>query len=168
MALRRYSTVRGRRLRFDEALGEKFLMSWLGNLFTLHVAPRIDKVIIPRTGGRLSSLGIDKVGLVTTTGARTGLERTQPLVLIDDGEGLLAVGSNYGRPQHPAWSHNLIAHPSCSVEFRAPPTPYRARLLEGTEREKAWATVTDFGIAYEQYQRRCVPRTIRVFRLTPE
>ena len=42
-------------------------------------------------------MGIDKVGLVTTTGAKSGQQRTQPLVLLDDGDGLLAIGSNYGR-----------------------------------------------------------------------
>lgn len=86
-------------------------MSRAGYWFLLHVAPRIDKVVIPRTNGRLSSAGLNKVGLVTTTGAKSGYQRTQPLVLIDDGDGLLAVGSNYGCATHPAWSANLMAHP---------------------------------------------------------
>jgi len=142
-------------------------MSRPGYLYLLHVAPRLDRFLIPRTGGRLSSTGVDKVGLLTTTGARTGLERTQPLAFIDDGDGLLAVGSNYGRPNHPAWSHNLLADPSCIVEFRGPPAPYEAVLLEGDERAQAFATVVDFYRGYEQYRRRCAPRTIRVFRLWP-
>jgi hypothetical protein len=91
-------------LRIHESLMERALMSPLGYQFVLHLAPRIDKVLIPPTNGRLSSIGIGRVGLVTTTGAKSGLQRTQPLTLINDSGGLLAIGSNYGRAQHPAWS----------------------------------------------------------------
>ena len=97
---------------------ERALMSPVGFQFLVNVAPRIDKVLIPRTNGRLSSAGTNVVGLVATTGAKSGQPRPQPLTLIDDSGGLLAIGSNYGRPKHPAWSNNLLAHPECTVEFR--------------------------------------------------
>ena len=146
---------------------ERALMSPLGYQFVLRLAPRIDKVLIPPTNGRLSSFGIGKVGLVTTTGAKSGLQRTQPLTLIDDSGGLLAIGSNYGRPQHPAWSANLLAHPDCTIEFMAPEAQYRAELLTGDARAAAWATATDFYAGYERYRASCAPRQIRVFRLRP-
>jgi deazaflavin-dependent oxidoreductase (nitroreductase family) len=146
---------------------ERALMSPVGYQFLLHVAPRIDKVLIPRTHGRLSSAGIDKVGLVTTTGAKSGLPRTQPLALIDDPDGLLAIGSNYGRPAHPAWSNNLLAHPECTIEFMAPPARYRAELLNGDDRCEAWAKATDFYAGYERYRASCAPREIRLFRFRP-
>lgn len=167
MSLRRESPIRGRRLRLDEALVERALMSPAGYQFLLKVAPRIDKVVIPRTHGRLSSAGIDRVGLVTTTGAKSGLPRTQPLVLIDDSDGLLAIGSNYGRPPHPAWSINLLAQPECTVEFKGRPAQYRAELLSGDARASAWAVATDFYAGYERYRVSCAPREIRVFRLRP-
>lgn len=167
MSLRRESPVRGRRLRLDEALMERALMTRAGYRFLLHVAPRIDKAVIPRTGGRLSSAGFDKVGLVTTTGAKSGQPRTQPLALLDDGDGLLAIGSNYGRPTHPAWSANLLAHPECTVEFMGPPARYRAELLTGDARASAWAAAVDFYAGYERYRASCAPREIRVFRLRP-
>ena len=68
VSLRRESPFRGRRLRVHESLMERAVMSPLGYQFLLHLAPRIDKVLIPPTNGRLSSMGIGKVGLVTTTG----------------------------------------------------------------------------------------------------
>src|SRR5437763_578303 len=77
VTLRRQSQLRGRRLRLDEALLERFAMSRAGWQFLLRVAPKIDKAVIPRTKGRLSATGIDKVGLVTTTGAKSGERRTQ-------------------------------------------------------------------------------------------
>jgi deazaflavin-dependent oxidoreductase (nitroreductase family) len=167
MSLRRESPSRGRRLRLGEALGERFAMSPIGRQFLLHLAPRMDKVLIPWTNGRLSSAGIDMVGLVTTTGAKSGQPRTQPLVLIDDPDGLLAIGSNYGRPKHPAWSANLLAHPECTVEFRGPPERYRAELLTGDARAAAWDTAVDVYLGYESYRASCAPREIRVFRLRP-
>jgi len=142
-------------------------MSRAGYRFLLHVAPRIDKLLMPRTRGRLSSTGIDKVGLVTTLGAKSGLRRVHPLVLIDDGDGLLAIGSNYGRAPHPGWSHNLLANPDCDVEYRGPIAPYRAELLTGAARDGAWTTAVDFYAGYERYRSTAAPREIRVFRLRP-
>ena len=146
---------------------ERLLMSPVGYQFLLHVAPRIDKALIPRTKGRLSSAGFDKVGLVTTTGAKSGQPRTHPLALLDDSDGLLAIGSNYGRAQHPAWSANLLAHPECTVEFMGPPEQYRAELLTGDARAAAWAKIVDLYAGYERYRASCEPREIRVFRLQP-
>jgi deazaflavin-dependent oxidoreductase (nitroreductase family) len=146
---------------------ERAVMSPLGYQFVLHLAPRIDKVLIPPTNGRLSSFGIGKVGLVTTTGAKSGLQRTHPLTLIKDSDGLLAIGSNYGRAQHPGWSANLLAHPECAVEFMGPAAQYRAELLTGEARAAAWATATDFYAGYERYRASCAPREIRIFRLRP-
>ena len=142
-------------------------MSRPGRLFAIHLAPHLDKVLIHQTKGRLSVMGIDTVGLVTTTGAKSGQPRMQPLVLIDDGDGLLAIGSNYGRPPHPAWSANLLAHPECTVEFNGPPRRYRAELLSGDDRAAAWDTAVDVYLGYESYRGRCAPRQIRVFRLRP-
>jgi deazaflavin-dependent oxidoreductase (nitroreductase family) len=168
MSLRRESPFRGRRLRFDEVLFERALMSPAGYQFLLHLAPRIDQILIPRTNGRLSCAGIDRVGLVTTTGAKSRLPRTQPLALIDDADGLLAIGSNYGRPMHPSWSANLLARPECTVEFRSAPAQYRAELLTGEDRASAWARAADVYAGYERYRVRCAPRQIRVFRLRRE
>jgi len=167
VSFRRESQVRGRRLRPDEALLERLMVTPVGYQFLVNLAPRIDKMLIPRTKGRLSSVGFDKVGLVTTTGAKSGQQRTHPLVLIDDEDGLLAIASNYGRKNHPAWSANLIANAECTVEFRGPPARYRAELLTGDARASAWATAVDFYIGYERYRSGCAPREIRVFRLSP-
>ncbi len=142
-------------------------MSPAGYQFLLHLAPRIDKAVIPMTNGRLLSAGMDKVGLVTTTGAKSGQIRTHPLALLEDSGGLLAIGSNYGRAAHPAWTANLLAHPDCTVEFKGPPAQYRAELLTGDARASAWATAADFYAGYERYRISCAPREIRVFRLLP-
>lgn len=159
--------MRGRRLRLDEALFERFAMTKVGYQFMLRVAPRLDKAVIPRTKGRLSSAGIDKVGLVTSTGAKSGQPRTHPLALFGDSGGLLAIGSNYGQPAHPAWSANLLAHPECTVEFVGPPRKYRAELLTGDARAAAWTNAVDYYAGFEAYRTSCAPREIRIFLLRP-
>lgn len=149
------------------SIGEKFLMSRVGYQYTLRLAPRIDRLLIPRTHGKFSSLGFNRVGMLTTTGAKSGKLHTNPVVFIRVEDGLLLVGSNYGRPTHPSWSANLIAHPDCEVEFLAPRARYRAEHLTGEDRENIWGTVLDYSIAYQAYAETCSPRQIRVFGLTP-
>jgi deazaflavin-dependent oxidoreductase (nitroreductase family) len=142
-------------------------MTRTGSYLGKQLAPHVDKFLIPRTNGHLSTMGRDKVGLVTTTGAKSGRLLPQPLALIDDGDGLLAIGSNYGREKHPGWSANLLAHPECIVELNGPPAPYRAELLAGDERAAAWATANDVYAGYQNYRVNCAPRQIRIFRLRP-
>ncbi len=166
MVVRRYSNYLGRRVRLDEAVLERFVMSRVGYQYLLWLAPRIDRVVIPRTHGRLSSLGRNRVGMLTTTGAKSGRQRTNPVGLIGDGDALLAIGSNYGRPTHPSWSANLLAHPECEIEFRGSRERYRARLLAGEERDAAWKTAVDFYAGYARYAETCAPRQIRVLELT--
>lgn len=168
MPLRRHSESRGRKLKLSEALTEKFAMSKAGYWSLLNVAPKVDKVIIPRTKGRLSASGIDKVGLLTSTGAKSGVERVQPLVCIDfDEDSILLIGSNYGREKHPAWTHNLMANPDCTLEFRGDPAPYVARMLEGEDYDRAWELAVDFYAGYANYKTNCAPRRIRIARLDP-
>lgn len=78
--------------------------------------------------------------LLTTTGARSGEPRTTPLVYSPDGDRFLIIASMGGAPTHPAWYHNLRAHPEAIVEvgaerFRAmaslfPADPDRRRLYD--------------------------------------
>lgn len=168
MAWRRYSDIRGRRLTAVEDVSERIAMSPVGYRYLLHLAPKIDKVVIPRTEGRWSSAGRDLVGMVTTRGAKTGRELSQPLLCMPDADGvLLLVGSNYGRSWHPGWVYNLAANPSCTVTFRGETRGYEARELEGPDREAAWARAVDSYRGYAAYERRARPRRIRLFLLEP-
>ena len=58
-----------------------------------------------------------QVLLLTTAGAKTGVERTKPLVYTTDGEHIVVVASKGGAPTNPAWFHNLRAHPVVTVEL---------------------------------------------------
>ncbi|MEU2228086.1 nitroreductase/quinone reductase family protein [Streptomyces sp. NPDC018347] len=86
-----------------------------------HLLPALDRGVHRLTRGKvlLSARMLPGV-ILTSTGARSGLSRRTPLACLPEGGGRswLLVGSNFGRPGHPAWTHNLLAHPIASVNWR--------------------------------------------------
>ena len=41
--------------------------------------------------------------MLTTTGAKTGRPRTLPVLALPDGQDVILIASNFGRPRHPSW-----------------------------------------------------------------
>jgi deazaflavin-dependent oxidoreductase (nitroreductase family) len=58
-----------------------------------------------------------QVLLLTTKGAKTGNQRTNPLVWTTDGDKLVIVASKGGAPTNPSWYHNLRANPVVTIEL---------------------------------------------------
>src|SRR5687767_12005419 len=54
--------------------------------------------------------------LLTTTGAKSGQQRTTPLVYTTDGDRLVVIASKGGAPTHPDWYHNVVKNPTVGVE----------------------------------------------------
>ena len=132
-----------------------------------YVVPALDRAVHRLTHGKvLLSAQLLPGVVLTSTGARSGLPRRTPLACMPEegGNGWILVGSNFGRPGHPAWSHNLLAHPDAEISWKGEDVPVTARLLEGEERAAAWRAVLDFWPPYAAYQAR-VEREIRVFRV---
>lgn len=127
----------------------------------------LDRRLLVRSRGRLTVLG--PVGapvlLLTTTGARSGLPRTTPLVFGRAGDDVLVVGSNFGRASHPAWSGNLLATPQALVTIGGTDIPVTAELLEGEAAEAGYRTMVELARTYSEYRNR-TDRSIRVFRLS--
>ena len=67
-----------------------------------------------KIGGRV---GKSPVLLLTTTGRKTGQQRTIPLLYLNNGDNLILVASNGGAPTHPVWWLNLQANPKAIVEI---------------------------------------------------
>ena len=77
--------------------------------------------------------------LLHHTGARSGEARITPMMYQDLGEGRIAVfASKAGADTHPAWYHNLIAHPAVSAEIGTGTNSFMARTAEGDERTEIW------------------------------
>ncbi|MFF8906584.1 nitroreductase family deazaflavin-dependent oxidoreductase [Streptomyces olivaceoviridis] len=133
-----------------------------------HVIPALDRNVHRLTRGRLLLSAQLLPGVIlTSTGARTGRPRRTPLACMpeEDGRTWILIGSNFGRPGHPAWTHNLLAHPEASVSWKGRDIPVTARLLTGAERDTVWQALLAFWPPYATYQAR-VEREIRLFRLT--
>jgi len=80
--------------------------------------------------------------LLTTTGARSGKPHVAPLGYLIDGERLIIAASVLGADHHPAWYHNLVAHPTVTVELGSETFEATATVITGEERERLWAWTT--------------------------
>lgn len=109
-------------------------------------------------GGTVSRFG-DALVLVHHIGAKTGAERISPVMGIrEDPDTWLIAASKGGAPEHPAWYHNLIAHPEVSIETPDGEVPVRAEVLRGEERDRAWSRFTAASPGFKAYE----DRTARV------
>ena len=74
--------------------------------------------------------------LLTTTGAKTGKERTTVLGFGRDGGRLVVIASDNGAPAAPDWYHNLLARPIATVELGPDKFKVRAVTARPDEREE--------------------------------
>src|SRR5207244_12802454 len=130
--------------RFDPAIQQMPFKALLDRMFTsrwgtwvaIHVGQPVDPYLMRATRGRLRISFTAPTILLTHTGARTGTRRTTPLLYFTDGVNVVLIASKGGAPQHPAWYHNLKAHPEVAASTDGRPQLYVAREAEGAERER--------------------------------
>lgn len=105
-----------------------------------------------RVGGHFEGA---RLILLTTTGARTGAEHTTPVAYLPDGaDRILVIASAGGAPRHPAWYHNLLAHPQVTVESGAFTYRARAEVLRADDRDQAFARAVETDAGWAAYQER--------------
>jgi len=130
------------------------------------IVPPIDRMLNRAFGGRgLMSSMMLPCAVVTTTGRKSGLPRESPLATVPLDGSLHVVGSNFGRPNHPAWTWNLLAEPAASVSFRGEQFEVLAHLLDEDEKAETWPRLVERWPLFDQYVERS-GRNLRVFRLT--
>ncbi|HEV2811850.1 MAG TPA: nitroreductase family deazaflavin-dependent oxidoreductase [Solirubrobacteraceae bacterium] len=138
-----------------------------GAWFFTHVSMRIDRRLIPLTRGRVRmTLGMPSA-LLTHTGAKSGLERTTPILYFSDGDDVVLVASNGGQPRHPGWLHNLRVHPEVQLSTDGRPEPYVAREADGAERARLWRAACEMYPGFGIYQDRATTRQIPVVVCSP-
>ena len=119
------------------------------------------------SGGRIGGrIGKAPVLLLTTTGRKSGLPRTAPVVYLADGANMVVIGSNAGHNRTPAWSLNLKANPEAEVEVGRKRQPVRARVAEGEERAELWRKHNVQYSGFDEYEAR-TDRDIALFVLEP-
>ncbi|MEV0225786.1 nitroreductase/quinone reductase family protein [Streptomyces sp. NPDC050704] len=91
--------------------------------------------------------------LLTTTGARSGNRHTTPVGYYPDGgDRVLVIASAGGAPTHPAWFHNLVAHPQVTVETGVFTYEAKAEVLAGSARDEAFARAVEADPGWAEYQ----------------
>lgn len=148
-----------------ERTGMRLASSRAGGWVYDKICRRIDKVLLPLSRGRLST-GPGQTLLLRTQGARSGRLRSVPLAYVTRGDDLVLIASKGGHPRHPAWYHNLQAHPRATVEIRGRRQVVTAREAEGEERRELWERAIHFYPGYAAYQRRAGSRRIPVIVLS--
>lgn len=140
------------------------------SLFLARVLHRADAFLLRLTQGRHTFAEL--VGLpiaqVTMSGAKTGKQRSLPLVSLPVQDKFILIATNFGQKHHPGWYYNLKANPECRISFEGRSANYTARQAEGEEREKYWQLALTYYGGYKSYERRAAPRKIPVMVLEPK
>lgn len=133
----------------------------------LRISGKLNVPLYRLSGGRVGGkVGRAPVLLLTTTGRRSGQQRTAPVLYLKDGERLVVIGSNAGNKKAPAWSLNLKSNPDAEVEVGSKHSLVRARVTEGEERAELWRKMNEQYAGFDAYDAN-TSRDISVFVLEP-
>ncbi|HVQ57955.1 MAG TPA: nitroreductase family deazaflavin-dependent oxidoreductase [Solirubrobacterales bacterium] len=150
-------------------LSDRFISRISSNMGStgLRWAGKLNVPLYRASGGRLGGrIGKAPVLLLTTTGRKSGQQRTAPVVYLADGERMIVIGSNAGNARVPAWALNLKAKAEAEVEVGRRRIPIRARIAEGDERADLWRKSNEQYAGFDDYEAR-TDRDIAVFVLEP-
>lgn len=137
-----------------------------GRFMSIHVLWKVDPYLLRISRGRIGMGLVLPTALLETKGAKSGAVRRNAVIYFNDGERVTIVASKLGLPEHPAWFHNLRAHP----EVRLGGVPMRAAEVTGeAERERLWALADRVFAPYADYRREAARanREIPIIQLTP-
>ncbi len=139
----------------------------LGTAVFSKVMSPLDRILHKASWGRLTagrSFGALSVVLLTTTGARTGLERTTPINAIPIEGDLALVATNYGSGTTPGWAHNLLGNPGASITYENQIYGVVARAVTDDEYEAVFSAAIRIYPGYANYRRNAT-NEIHVFVL---
>jgi deazaflavin-dependent oxidoreductase (nitroreductase family) len=137
----------------------------LGRFLSIHLVWKVDPFLMRLSRGRV---GLDltiSTALLETRGAKSGAVRRNVVIYFHDGDKVTIVASKLGHPTHPAWFHNLRAHPEVTLGG----IPMRATVVsDEAERQRLWTLADCVFAPYATYRREAAKenRTIPVIQLT--
>ena len=153
-----------------QRLTQKVAASRPGAWTAQRVLYPLDKVVFRSTKGRATVASLTAglpVIMLTTTGAKSGEQRTMPLVGTPYGDDIAIIGSNYGQERTPGWVYNLEADPGAVVTYRDIAVDVVARRLDDAEADRVFAAAAKTYAGYGHYRERADHRKIKVFALEP-
>jgi deazaflavin-dependent oxidoreductase (nitroreductase family) len=137
----------------------------LGRLISAKVVWKVDPYLLRATRGRIGMGLVLPTALLETRGARSGATRRNAVIYFHDGDLVTIIASKAGAERHPAWFHNLRAHPD--VTFGG--IPMRATVVsDEAERRRLWTLADGVFAPYATYRRVAMKanRTIPIVQLT--
>ena len=154
-------------------LMQKIASSQMGAWFFSRTQHHFDRLFLKQTDGRTNMttlLAGLPVVVVTSIGAKSGQQRTHPLLCIRDGQNadrFAVIGSNWGQKQYPAWYYNLKANPiaSCSIDGQV--GQYAAHEAEGEEYARFWRSAADVYVGFPKYKQRVGERDVPIMVMVP-
>ncbi len=103
--------------------------------------------------------------LLHTIGAKSGLERVNPVACTTDGDRLVIIASKGGAPDNPDWYHNILANPRVTVEVGTEQFAAHAEVVPEPDRTRLYNKMVEIMPGFADYQRK-TSRVIPVIWLT--
>jgi F420H(2)-dependent quinone reductase len=121
----------------------------------MRTASGVHTAVYRASGGRVAGeVGNLPVLLLTTTGRKTGKQRTTPLLFIRDGDDLVVVASNGGMDWFPAWWLNLQQQPEAEIEIGRERRDVTASKADPERRARLWPEFAGPYPGYLKYESR--------------
>ncbi|MBP9714124.1 MAG: nitroreductase family deazaflavin-dependent oxidoreductase [Sterolibacterium sp.] len=96
-------------------------------------------LLLRASRGRLGNSFLGRpVLLLTTTGHKSGRDRTQPLFYVEENGLILLVAANGGSPEDPLWLKNIKTHPKVRISQNGREQSMLARIAQADERAILW------------------------------
>jgi deazaflavin-dependent oxidoreductase (nitroreductase family) len=114
--------------------------------------------------GKVESFGDAPMVILHSTGAKSGVERENPLVALVEGADMYLFASKAGAHNHPDWYYNLSANPKVEIEFGTERFAAEAVEVTGTERDEVYARQVVAQPGFGDYEK-ATTRIIPVFRM---
>lgn len=103
--------------------------------------------------------------LLHTKGAKSGLERVNPMMYFMDEDRYVVVASKAGAETNPDWYHNLVANPEVSVEAGTEQFDAVASVTSEPERTQLYKKMESISSGFTEYKNK-TSRVIPVITLT--
>lgn len=156
-----------------QSLVQKFAATRFGSWFGSVALHHLDDQFLKLTRGRKTMTRVVsglQVVILTTIGAKSGLQRTIPLLCIRDEVDptiFALIATNWGQSHHPGWYFNLRANPQANCSISGQSGKYVAHEASGEEYERFWRYATKTYAGFTRYKQRAGKRRIPIMVMRP-
>ncbi len=134
------------------------------------IAPKVDPWVLSKSNGNTTLTSIltgTPVIILTSTGAKSGLPRSTPLLCIEDQGKVILIATNFGQAHHPSWYYNLKKNPVCQVRYKNFARDFIARETTPEEYARYWDEAVQLYAGYQNYRDRITTRMTPIMVLEP-